>query len=142
MSRAAVEGRGGPVIRVLLAGDQSLVRAGFQRAAGRSARHGGRGEAADGEEAVRQVRALRPDVVLTDIRKPRLDGPAATCRITEDEALTEVKAVIRTTFALDEYVLEAIRSGASGFLVKDTEPDELLRAVRAVVAGDALFPPA
>ncbi|CAM5569857.1 DNA-binding response regulator [Streptomyces purpurascens] len=98
-------------------------------------------EAADGEEAVRRIRELRPDVVLMDIRMPALDGLAATRRVTEDAGLKDVKVVMLTTFELDEYVFEAIRSGASGFLVKDTEPDELLRAVRAVVAGDALLSP-
>jgi DNA-binding NarL/FixJ family response regulator len=99
------------------------------------------GEASDGEEALAKVRELRPDIVLMDIRMPLLDGLTATRRLTEDDALKEVKVVMLTTFELDEYVFEAIRSGASGFLVKDTEPDELLRAVRAVVAGDALLSP-
>ncbi len=99
------------------------------------------GEAADGDEAVRRVRELRPDVVLMDIRMPVLDGLAATRRITGDPALTAVRVVMLTTFELDEYVFEAIRSGASGFLVKDTEPEEPLRAVRAVVEGDALLSP-
>ena len=84
---------------------------------------------------------LRPDVVLMDIRMPGVDGLDATRRIAADARLAGVKVVILTTFDLDEYVFEAIRAGASGFLVKDTEPDELLRAVRAVVAGDALLSP-
>ncbi|CAM5260733.1 response regulator transcription factor [Streptomyces aurantiogriseus] len=129
------------MIRVLLADDQSLVRAGFRALLDAQPDIEVVGEAADGDEALRKVRELRPDVVLMDIRMPLLDGLAATRRITEDEALTEVKVVMLTTFELDEYVFEAIRSGASGFLVKDTEPDELLRAVRAVVAGDALLSP-
>ncbi|MGW6962189.1 response regulator transcription factor [Streptomyces sp. NRRL F-5140] len=129
------------MIRVLLADDQSLVRAGFRALLDAQPDIEVAGEAADGEEALRKVRELRPDVVLMDIRMPLLDGLAATRRITDDDALAEVKVVMLTTFELDEYVFEAIRSGASGFLVKDTEPDELLRAVRAVVEGDALLSP-
>jgi DNA-binding NarL/FixJ family response regulator len=129
------------VIRVLLADDQSLVRAGFKALLDAQPDIEVAGEAADGEAAVRAVRELRPDVVLMDIRMPVLDGLAATRRITGDAALGDVKVVMLTTFELDEYVFEAIRSGASGFLVKDTEPDELLRAVRAVVEGDALLSP-
>jgi DNA-binding NarL/FixJ family response regulator len=129
------------VIRVLLADDQSLVRAGFRALLDAQPDIEVAGEAADGEEALRGVRELRPDVVLMDIRMPLLDGLAATRRITEDAELTDVKVVMLTTFELDEYVFEAIRSGASGFLVKDTEPDELVRAVRAVVGGDALLSP-
>ncbi len=87
------------------------------------------------------MRALQPDVVLMDIRMPVLDGLAATRQITEDPRLSAVKVVMLTTFELDEYVFEAIRCGASGFLVKDTEPEELVRAVRAVVEGDALLSP-
>ncbi|MFE0871248.1 response regulator [Streptomyces rochei] len=129
------------MIRVLLADDQSLVRAGFRALLDAQPDIEVAAEAADGEEAVRAVRELRPDVVLMDIRMPQLDGLAATRRVTGDEALRDVKVVMLTTFELDEYVFEAIRSGASGFLVKDTEPEELLRAVRAVVAGDALLSP-
>ncbi|MFE6527082.1 response regulator [Streptomyces sp. NPDC057794] len=129
------------MIRVLLADDQSLVRAGFRALLDAQPDIEVAAEAADGEEAVRGIRELRPDVVLMDIRMPALDGLAATRRVTQDPALRDVKVVMLTTFELDEYVFEAIRSGASGFLVKDTEPDELLRAVRAVVAGDALLSP-
>ncbi|MCX4976787.1 response regulator transcription factor [Streptomyces sp. NBC_00620] len=129
------------MIRVLLADDQLLVRAGFKALLDAQSDIEVAGEAADGEEALRQVRELHPDVVLMDIRMPRLDGLAATRRITDDTDLEDVKVVMLTTFELDEYVFEAIRSGASGFLVKDTEPEELLRAVRAVVGGDALLSP-
>jgi len=129
------------VIRVLLADDQSLVRAGFRALLDAQPDIEVAGEASDGEEALAEVRELRPDIVLMDIRMPLLDGLAATRRITEDDALKDVKVVMLTTFELDEYVFEAIRSGASGFLVKDTEPEELLRAVRAVVDGDALLSP-
>ncbi|WP_405392468.1 response regulator transcription factor [Streptomyces sp. NBC_01102] len=129
------------MIRVLLADDQLLVRAGFRALLDAQPDIEVVGEAADGEEAVRLVRELRPGTVLMDIRMPLLDGLAATREITGDPALSEVKVVMLTTFELDEYVFEAIRSGASGFLVKDTEPDELLRAVRAVVGGDALLSP-
>ena len=94
-----------------------------------------------GDEALRLAIELRPDVMLMDIRMPVVDGLVATRRIAEDERLADVKVVILTTFDLDEYVFEAIRAGANGFLVKDTEPVELLRAVRAVVAGDALLSP-
>ncbi|GAA0319095.1 response regulator transcription factor [Streptomyces polychromogenes] len=129
------------MIRVLLADDQLLVRAGFRALLDAQPDIEVAGEAADGREAVRLVRELRPDVVLMDIRMPVLDGLAATRSITGDEALAAVRVVMLTTFELDEYVFEAIRGGASGFLVKDTEPEELLRAVRAVVAGDALLSP-
>ncbi|KOU38370.1 MULTISPECIES: response regulator transcription factor [unclassified Streptomyces] len=129
------------MIRVLLADDQLLVRAGFRALLDAQGDIEVVGEAADGEEALGLVRQLRPDIVLMDIRMPRLDGLAATRRITSDPDLAAVKVVMLTTFELDEYVFEAIRAGASGFLVKDTEPEELLRAVRAVVDGDALLSP-
>ncbi|MFJ2787064.1 MULTISPECIES: response regulator [unclassified Streptomyces] len=129
------------MIRVLLADDQSLVRAGFRALLDAQPDIEVTAEAADGAEAVERVRALRPDVVLMDIRMPRLDGLEATRRITDDPELAGVRVVMLTTFELDEYVFEAIRAGASGFLVKDTEPEELIRAVRAVVHGDALLSP-
>ncbi|MDT0446323.1 response regulator transcription factor [Streptomyces johnsoniae] len=129
------------MIRVLLADDQVLVRAGFRALLDAQPGIEVAAEAADGEEALALVRERRPDLVLMDIRMPVLDGLAATRRITGDPGLAGVKVVMLTTFELDEYVFEAIRSGASGFLVKDTEPEELVRAVHAVVAGDALLSP-
>ncbi len=129
------------VIRVVLADDQALVRAGFKALLDAQDDIEVVGEADDGDEAVRLVRRLAPDVVLMDIRMPGTDGLAATRTIAGDERLSDARIVILTTFELDEYVFEAIRSGASGFLVKDTEPVELLRAVRAVASGDALLSP-
>jgi DNA-binding NarL/FixJ family response regulator len=129
------------VIEVVIADDQALVRAGFRALLDAEADIAVTGEAADGEAAFRLALELRPAVVLMDIRMPGVDGLAATRRIAEDDRLAAVKVVILTTFDLDEYVFEAIRSGANGFLVKDTEPADLVRAVRAVVAGDALLSP-
>jgi DNA-binding NarL/FixJ family response regulator len=127
------------VIRVVLADDQALVRAGFRALL--DAQHDIEvvGEAADGDEAVRLAARERPDVVLMDIRMPGTDGLTATRRIADDDRLEDVHVVILTTFDLDEYVFEALRSGASGFLVKDTEPVELIQAVRVVARGDALL---
>lgn len=129
------------MIRVLLADDQLLVRAGFKALLDAQPDVEVVAEAADGQQALAAVREHRPDIVLMDIRMPVVDGLAATRRITGDPQLAAVKVVMLTTFELDEYVFDALRSGASGFLVKDTEPDELLRAVRAVVVGDALLSP-
>jgi len=129
------------VIRVLLADDQALVRAGFRSLLDAQEDIEVVGEAAGGEEAVRLAAELAPNIVLMDIRMPGMDGLAATRRIAADPGLAEVRVVILTTFGLDEYVFEAIRSGASGFLVKDTEPDELLQAVRVVAGGEALLSP-
>jgi DNA-binding NarL/FixJ family response regulator len=129
------------VIRVLIADDQALVRAGFRALLGARADIEVAGEATDGAEAVAQARALRPDVVLMDIRMPGLDGLSATRQITADPQLAGVRILILTTFELDEYLFDALRHGASGFLVKDTEPADLVTAVRAVAAGDALISP-
>lgn len=129
------------MIRVLLVDDQALVRAGFRALLDAQDDIEVVGEAADGDEAVRLVRRHAPDIVLMDVRMPGVDGLEATRTIAEDERLDGVRIVILTTFELDEYVFEAVRSGASGFLVKDTEPTELLRAVRAVADGEALLSP-
>ncbi|GIE46790.1 DNA-binding response regulator [Amorphoplanes nipponensis] len=129
------------MITVLLADDQALVRAGFRALLNAEPDIEVVAEAGDGLEAARLAAQTRPDVVLMDIRMPGVDGLEATRRIVADPALAATRVVILTTFELDEYVFEALRTGASGFLVKDTEPVELLRAVRAVAAGDALLSP-
>ncbi|MEV0898537.1 response regulator transcription factor [Actinoplanes sp. NPDC049802] len=129
------------MISVVLADDQALVRAGFRALLDAEPDIDVVGEAADGLRAVEVVRATRPEVVLMDIRMPGVDGLEATRRIAAEPALAGTKVVILTTFELDEYVFEALRAGASGFLVKDTEPVDLLRGVRAVAAGDALLSP-
>jgi DNA-binding NarL/FixJ family response regulator len=128
-------------IRVLLADDQTLVRSGFRALLERSDDIEVVGEAADGAEAIERARADRPEVVLMDIRMPGLDGLEATRRITSDPSLASVRVVMLTTFELDEYVFEALNAGASGFLLKDVEPDELREAVRVVARGDALLAP-
>jgi DNA-binding NarL/FixJ family response regulator len=129
------------VITVVIADDQALVRAGFRALLDAQDDITVVGEAADGDAAVRLALEHHPDVVLMDIRMPGVDGLVATRLIVDDDRLAGVRVVVLTTFDLDEYVFEAIRVGANGFLVKDTEPDELLRAIRAVVAGDALLSP-
>jgi len=128
-------------ISVLLADDQALVRAGFRALLDSCDDITVVGEAASGTEAVDLARRLTPDVVLMDIRMPGGDGLEAAAAMTADPKLAETKVVILTTFDLDEYVFEALRSGASGFLVKDTEPAELIRAVRVVADGNALLSP-
>jgi DNA-binding NarL/FixJ family response regulator len=129
------------VITVALADDQALVRAGFRALLNAEDDIEVVGEASDGDEAVRVARSTRPDVFLMDIRMPGTDGLEATRVIIGDDRLADVRVVILTTFDLDEYVFEALRLGASGFLVKDTEPAELVQAVRAVARGDALLSP-
>src|SRR3954449_10679654 len=126
------------MIRVLLADDQALVRAGFRSLLNAEDDITVIGEVSDGAEAVALAWSEKPDVVLMDIRMPGTDGLEATRRIGADPELAGVHVVILTTFDLDEYVFEALRVGASGFLVKDTEPVELLRGVRAGAGGDAL----
>jgi DNA-binding NarL/FixJ family response regulator len=129
------------VIRVGLVDDQVLVRAGLRALLDNEDDIEVVGEGGDGAEALRLARELTPDVLLMDIRMPQVDGLEATKAIAAEPRLAGVHIVILTTFDLDEYVFEGLRSGASGFLVKDTEPAELLRAVRAVAAGDALLSP-
>lgn len=129
------------MIRVLIADDQALVRAGFRALVEAQEDMEVAGEAEDGRRAVELAVALRPDVVLMDIRMPVCDGLEATRSITSDPALGAIRVVILTTFDLDEYVFEALRSGASGFLVKSAEPEDLLRAVRVVHSGEALLSP-
>ena len=129
------------MISVALADDQALVRAGFRALLDAEDDIEVVGEASDGKEAVELARRARPDVFLMDIRMPGTDGLEATRTITADDRLAGVRVIILTTFDLDEYVFEALRIGASGFLVKDTDPAELVQAVRAVARGDALLSP-
>ncbi|RAY17119.1 DNA-binding response regulator [Actinomadura craniellae] len=129
------------MINVLLADDQRLVRAGFRSILDDEDDITVVGQAADGREAFAACRELRPDVVLMDIRMPGADGLEATRKITADPRLTDVRVVILTTFDLDDYVYGALRSGATGFLLKDTEPAELIHAVRVAARGDALITP-
>jgi DNA-binding NarL/FixJ family response regulator len=129
------------VIRVLLADDQKLIRAGFRVLLESAADVEVVGEAVNGEEALALARAERPDVIMMDIRMPEVDGLEATRRIAADGDLAGVKVVILTTFETDDYVYQALRAGASGFLVKDAEPEDLIRAVRVAARGEALLSP-
>jgi DNA-binding NarL/FixJ family response regulator len=129
------------VIRVALVDDQALVRAGLRALLEAQPDIEVVGEAGDGTEALELVAKIEPDVVLMDVRMPEIDGIEATTAISTNPALASVRIVILTTFDLDEYVFDGLRAGASGFLVKDTEPVELLRAVRAAARGDALLSP-
>jgi DNA-binding NarL/FixJ family response regulator len=128
-------------IKVVIADDQALVRGGFVVMVGAAPDMEVLGEAGDGAQAVEQVRRHRPDVVLMDVRMPILDGIEATRAITTDPATSSAHILILTTFDLDDYVYRALRAGASGFLLKDTAPEELLAAIRTLAAGDALLAP-
>ncbi len=128
-------------IRVVVADDQALVRSGFLALLRSEIGIEVVGEAANGYEAVKIAKAKRPDVILMDIRMPEMDGLEATRVISADPALAAVRILVLTTFDLDAYVHEALRAGASGFLLKDTLPPELLAAVRVVAAGEALLAP-
>ncbi|MEU7904523.1 response regulator transcription factor [Actinoplanes sp. NPDC049118] len=128
-------------ITVLLADDQHLVRAGFRSLLKRDRGIVVAGEASTGDEAVRTARALRPDIVLMDIRMPGLDGIAATRQIMADPDLRDCRVIILTTFETDEYVFAALEAGASGFLTKEVDPEGLRHAVRVVAAGEALLSP-
>jgi DNA-binding NarL/FixJ family response regulator len=129
------------VIRILLADDQPLIRAGFRALLETEDDIEVVGEAGNGAEAATLAASLTPDVALVDVQMPGTDGLEATRRITSNPALQSVHVVILTNYALDEYVFTALRAGASGFLVKDTQPMELLQAVRVVAQGDALLSP-
>jgi DNA-binding NarL/FixJ family response regulator len=129
------------MIRVLIADDQDLVRLGLRTLVESEDGMAVAGEAADGLAAVEVARRERPDVVLMDIRMPGIDGIEATRRIVADPLLSETRVVVLTTFELDEYVFDALRHGASGFLIKDTKPAELLHAIRLVAGGEALLSP-
>lgn len=128
-------------IKVVLADDQTLVRGGFRVLLDTEDGFEVCGEASDGAEAVRLAQETRPDVVVMDIRMPGMDGLEATRLITADPELANVRVLVLTTFDVDEYVYEALRAGASGFLLKDIEPVELLRALRVIAAGEALLAP-
>ncbi|QGG41252.1 response regulator transcription factor [Aeromicrobium yanjiei] len=128
-------------IRVVIADDQGLIRAGFRSLIDAASDLCVVGEAVNGREAVDLVRETRADVVVMDIRMPELDGVGATRLICADEDLAGVRVLILTTFELDEYVLEAVEAGASGFLGKSVDPEDLVQAIRTLAAGDALLSP-
>jgi len=129
-------------VRVAIADDQSLVRDGFRVQLGLASDMAFAGEASTGEQAVALARREHPDVMLMDVRMPVLDGIEATRRITADPQTSGVRVLVLTTFDVDEYVFAALRAGASGFLLKDATPEELLAAIRVVAAGEALLAPA
>jgi DNA-binding NarL/FixJ family response regulator len=138
---AATSPPGSAPIKVLLADDEGLVRSGFKVLLDLEDDITVLGEATNGVEAVERARATRPDVVLMDIRMPKLDGIQATSRIVKTPGLEKVRVLILTTYDTDAYVFEALQAGASGFLLKDSGPAELLHAIRVVAAGDALLAP-
>ncbi len=138
---AATSAPGSTPIKVLLVDDEGLVRSGFKVLLDLEDDITVVGEATNGLEAVEQARATRPDVVLMDIRMPKLDGIQATSRIVKTPGLEKVRVLILTTYDTDAYVFEALQTGASGFLLKDAGPAELLHAIRVVAAGDALLAP-
>ena len=129
------------MIRVVVADDQELVRSGFVSLLAAADGLEVVGEAETGFEAVEKAHTLRPDVILMDIRMPGLDGIAATERITASDSLASTKVLVLTTFDLDQYVYDALRAGASGFLLKDTAPAQLLEAIKVIAAGEALLAP-
>jgi DNA-binding NarL/FixJ family response regulator len=128
-------------IRVVLAEDQPMVRAGFRALLDSRSDIEVVGEAATGVEAVEQVRVQRPDVAVMDIRMPEMDGLEATRQITADQTLSDTRVLVLTTFELDEYVYGALRAGASGFLLKGGQPDDLVQAIRVVAGGESLLAP-
>ena len=129
------------MIRVVLADDQALIRAGFRSILERDPQVEVVGEAVDGVDAIAVVGRLRPDVVVMDVRMPRTDGITATATICADPTLAGTRVIVVTTYELDEYVFGALRAGASGFLLKDLDPDDLRQAVRLVASGEALLGP-
>ncbi|WP_283136234.1 response regulator [Rhizohabitans arisaemae] len=141
MNAAAASPSTDAPIKVLLADDEGLVRSGFKLLLDLEDDITVVGEATNGAEAVERARAARPDVVLMDIRMPKLDGIQATARIAETHGLERVRVIILTTYDTDEYVFDALQAGASGFLLKDAGPAELLHAIRVVAAGEALLAP-